>query len=534
MIKTIFLTLVSLNFTMSKYCIYNREKLTDALATKFDDNTFKQCVEYAIKDGYPNDNYIHEIFYSSKTNFLACEDKRPDIDNPDNVKLGIKAVNRYRRGYLLDENNEPLEFRRMELLWNAIGHNTIEYYGCVNYDDENRYAIYSELADFSAFDYGNMIKMTQEIFKKDTLILEDWVRFCLWLFESMATILDLMHTKKLIHRDIKPENFVITKSPKPSVKIIDFEFITEFNKAEERSGNQSIPLPEYAGTVFYNDPSTENHPGKWGPKTDIYSLGWTFRDILLGKFIRPKDVYKGLDDLLQQIKNTALPKEAEIVKNLEIDKHKNDKFANFMKSFNNLTKIMLKSSFDQRCSAETVINELKKMRSKFLEGVKPMEMEKNISEVVIDNIITTKNEFKTFFDEVLEVEHLLMKSENEGMVFGHPERSFSYGNSDRDGDLFSVKSRNSILRDSLSNDVNPFGRIPITRFNFDRQSSRDPLKYDDAVTTFEDYYLYGRLTNDSNGDNRDEINPVFKSNLSLKPIDELVVVNHETKIDLLI
>jgi len=88
---------------------------------------------------------------------------------------------------------------------------------------------------------------------------------------QMAKGLQHIHQKGLIHRDMKPQNILLSSG---ICKIADFGLATFKNHTGEVAGTDGYIAPE-------------SYTGKYGPKTDIYALGFILWDMLSG--IRPDD-----------------------------------------------------------------------------------------------------------------------------------------------------------------------------------------------------------------------------------------------------
>lgn len=89
--------------------------------------------------------------------------------------------------------------------------------------------------------------------------------------------LEAAHNHGLIHRDVKPENLML--SPEGTVKLVDFGLA----KLVDRTGDLSLTTTgQVMGTPVYMSP--EQITGdKADARTDIYSLGATFFQLLTGR-----------------------------------------------------------------------------------------------------------------------------------------------------------------------------------------------------------------------------------------------------------
>lgn len=123
------------------------------------------------------------------------------------------------------------------------------------------------------------------------------------------------HDCGIIHKDIKPENIMINKSGR--VKIMDFGIATsDFSKNE----NDTLIM----GTCYYMSPE-QLLGGKLDPRSDIYSMGITFYEMLAGKppFYRGNLKYQHLhvhpEPLTSMVDNTLQTLNSIILKCLEKD-----------------------------------------------------------------------------------------------------------------------------------------------------------------------------------------------------------------------
>jgi serine/threonine protein kinase len=92
--------------------------------------------------------------------------------------------------------------------------------------------------------------------------------------DQLLSALDLAHSRGIIHRDIKPANIIVT--PGESVKLTDFGIA---RSASDRSLTASGMTP---GSLYYMSPEqVQAQPAD--PRSDLYSLGLTFYEMVTGK-----------------------------------------------------------------------------------------------------------------------------------------------------------------------------------------------------------------------------------------------------------
>ncbi len=100
------------------------------------------------------------------------------------------------------------------------------------------------------------------------------------LVGQAARALAHMHDKKIVHRDIKPANFILAQQNGQScMKLIDLGLAREKNDDEQRIARAGTAL----GTVDYMAPEQAKDSSAADIRSDIYSLGCTWYELLAGR-----------------------------------------------------------------------------------------------------------------------------------------------------------------------------------------------------------------------------------------------------------
>jgi serine/threonine protein kinase len=147
---------------------------------------------------------------------------------------------------------------------------------------KDQIAIIHEIEMIAKFDHQNIVTYFHHFWEKDQLFLvmeyctggslRDWIgkgdmditKVMSWM-QTLTSCLRTVHKKGIIHHDIKPDNILFTKNG--ALKISDFGV-----------ANKNI------GTRCYMSPESFSweHETRQDPRIDIYALGVTFMELLIG------------------------------------------------------------------------------------------------------------------------------------------------------------------------------------------------------------------------------------------------------------
>jgi predicted Ser/Thr protein kinase len=124
---------------------------------------------------------------------------------------------------------------------------------------------------YIAMEYVNGKPLSSYIQKNK--LLNNWDEIY-WIIECVADAINYAHKEKIIHRDIKPSN-ILYNPEQQKVKVADFGIARFENSSSTRTG-------EILGSPLYMSPEQVKGEPVTG-KTDIYSLGVTFYQLLTGQ-----------------------------------------------------------------------------------------------------------------------------------------------------------------------------------------------------------------------------------------------------------
>ncbi|MBD2385455.1 trifunctional serine/threonine-protein kinase/ATP-binding protein/sensor histidine kinase [Cylindrospermum sp. FACHB-282] len=132
--------------------------------------------------------------------------------------------------------------------------------------------------------YGNSYALILEDFggiclsqyaNSQALILEDFLAVAI----SISNALEYVYENKIIHQDIKPKNILIHPETK-QIKLIDFSISSLLAKENAEIKNPNV----LSGTLAYMSPEQTGRMNRGiDYRTDLYSLGVTFYELLTGR-----------------------------------------------------------------------------------------------------------------------------------------------------------------------------------------------------------------------------------------------------------
>jgi len=139
-------------------------------------------------------------------------------------------------------------------------------------------------------EYAGNLYIAMELLKGQTLaeILDRGklpLTVSLHIMSQITSALVNIHGKNIIHRDLKPENVMIIKTEADSyfIKLLDFGL------AKTVKNTKLTQTGKILGTLQYMSPEQRISDGELTTKSDIFSLGVIFYELITGKEAFSKD-----------------------------------------------------------------------------------------------------------------------------------------------------------------------------------------------------------------------------------------------------
>ena len=201
---------------------------------------------------------------------------------------------------ITDESSYEVAEKEIELLSQFKHPNIIRYKHAEYLEEEERIALYMELADFSLD--AKIKNLSIETIEK--------------YFKEICEGMKYLHDRKMIHRDIKPQNILIKDG---TIKLSDFGIA-------KKTDTTMITITDKAnvfGTYSYLPPEVLKGE-KYSVKCDVWALGVIFYQMLnrgVNLFAAKKDK--------EEVKNKILNAIVEIE-----EKYKNTKYETILLGYN--------------------------------------------------------------------------------------------------------------------------------------------------------------------------------------------------------
>ena len=146
---------------------------------------------------------------------------------------------------------------------------------------------------FCVMDYVRGVPLDRFVHDKG-LTLESAIE----LFQKICDAVQYAHRHGVIHRDLKPSNILVDSEGNP--KVLDFGLAKQLLDTDPSLVSVT---GQVIGTLPYMSPEqTKGNPDEIDPRTDVYSLGVIFYEVLTGQF--PYPVVGQVGEVLNHIVNT--------------------------------------------------------------------------------------------------------------------------------------------------------------------------------------------------------------------------------------
>ena len=290
---------LAMSFNGEKYCLRNlgkyQMKPDEESKVDFVSERIKLC-SLLLTAGYETieeqKRVVQELAERKETgntnSFEIPSKKRPGELVPLSVGMRIEVLRPYRElnlvGYELERDNRPIFVGYFK------GDREEKYPLCVKYCPKSNFQCgclleYSIVfSDAICVGYGGQVEISlkgQVLNVTNKLSNEEKEKMIVQLLSELTMI----HEDGVIHNDIKPQNIIIHGDV---AKLIDFELYKCFDVIEglgEKAYWKDEVVTSRSGTESYNAPEKKARPYEISPKTDIYSMGLVFIELILGQTI---------------------------------------------------------------------------------------------------------------------------------------------------------------------------------------------------------------------------------------------------------
>ena len=400
---TLILLVIQLSSSQLSRCMDTAE--FEPLAEQYIDKPFN--LEDFRARNIPDRSHYPSLFLGKgsfgnvfKSNVLAK-------DKQTKISIAAKAI-RYDSGEKGQLNNELSVLQQYS---NKYPLELVRYFSCYHSASTKTAIIFTERLD-NDLDDRNWLLNEFPNYR---------FRVKMGIFLTMARSIKAFHDNKKAHLDIKPGNFMLMKKTEPIIaKAIDFGLVKAFDRGFE------------GGTPYYVDPYIFKSYYSVTPKSDIFSLGYTYVkifDSFAGLSFPESCVTSGFSsyERCNKTRRTQLSK-----KYAAEEKTMDENAFNIYHKYHQLILAMINLNKDDRPTIDTVIKELNEI----------------IALVDSDNIYLDKN-----MDSLRTIKGLDITDQNTPIIHDKNTQLFTKDTVRRNGAAFNVEPQEEVVEMVKANGI---------------------------------------------------------------------------------
>lgn len=177
------------------------------------------------------------------------------------IVAGIDVALKVLKSEFSGDEAQVERFKREALNVSTLHHpNIVKVYGIGHYDG----------CHYIAMEKIDGVTLDELIAQGGALLWQD----CVDIIKQVLEALCYTHAHGVIHKDIKPQNILVDENKHAT--------LTDFGIAEIGTSSNTIVATDKAFSVYYTSPEQISSNDKVDKRTDIYSLGITLYEMLVG------------------------------------------------------------------------------------------------------------------------------------------------------------------------------------------------------------------------------------------------------------